>query len=92
MKLIDKEVLLLKIDSKIEEAQKVFNVAPSSVIGGMIEGYKRTKKIISSLEVKEVDLHLAYHDFLESHKTTGYMLFEVAEYFFELGLKAQKGE
>lgn len=56
MKLIDKEILLLKIDSKIEEAQKVFNVAPSSVIGGMIEGYTRTKKIISSLEVKEVDL------------------------------------
>jgi hypothetical protein len=38
MKLIDKEILLLKIDSKIEEAQEVFNVAPSSVIGGMILG------------------------------------------------------
>ena len=58
MKLIDKEILLLKIDSKIEEAQKVFNVAPSSVTGGMIEGYERTKKIINTLEVKEVDLEL----------------------------------
>lgn len=56
MKLIDKEILLLKIDSKIEEAQKVFNVAPSSVIGGMIEGYTRIKKIVSSIEVEEVDL------------------------------------
>ena len=58
MKLIDKEILLLKIDSKIEEAQKVFNVAPSSVIGGMIEGYTRIKKIVSSIEieVQEVDL------------------------------------
>lgn len=56
MKLIDKEILLLKIDSKIEEAQKVFNVAPSSVIGGMIEGYTRIKKIVSSIEVEDVDL------------------------------------
>ena len=58
MKLIDKEILLLKIDSKIEEAQKVFNVAHSSVIGGMIEGYTRIKKIVSSIEieVQEVDL------------------------------------
>ena len=43
-------------NKKIEEAQKVFNVAPSSVIGGMIEGYTRIKKIVSSIEVKEVYL------------------------------------
>ena len=97
MKLIDKEILLLKIDSKIEEAQKVFNVAPSSVIGGMIEGYTRTKKIISSLEVKEVDLckeeERIWKDFNmgERHLSKN-DLEKISKYFFELGLKAQKGE
>ena len=97
MKLIDKEILLLKIDSKIEEAQKVFNVAPSSVIGGMIEGYTRTKKIISYLEVKEVDLckeeERIWKDFNmgERHLSKN-DLEKISKYFFELGLKAQKGE
>lgn len=97
MKMIDKEILLLKIDSKIEEAQKVFNVAPSSVIGGMIEGYTRTKKIISYLEVKEVDLckeeERIWKDFNmgERHLSKN-DLEKISKYFFELGLKAQKGE
>lgn len=103
MKLIDKEILLLKIDSKIEEAQKVFNVAPSSVIGGMIEGYTRTKKIISSLEVKDVDLEEEIKEEYLKRRCYGgrynmlVILNEpefntIAKHFFELGLKAQKGE
>lgn len=97
MKLIDKEILLLKIDSKIEEAQKVFNVAPSSVIGGMIEGYTRIKKIVSSIEVEEVDLckeeERIWKDFNmgERHLSKN-DLEKISKYFFELGLKAQKGE
>ena len=97
MKLIDKEILLLKIDSKIEEAQKVFNVAPSSVIGGIIEGYKRIKKIVSSLEVEDVDLckeeERIWKDFNmgERHLSKN-DLEKISKYFFELGLKAQKGE
>lgn len=107
MKLIDKEILLLKIDSKIEEAQKVFNVAPSSVIGGMIEGYTRTKKIINSIEVKEVDLEEEIKEEYLKRRCYGgrdnmlVILNEpefntVAKHFFELGMqvsnKAQKGE
>lgn len=97
MKMIDKEILLLKIDSKIEEAQKVFNVAPSSVIGGMIEGYTRIKKIVSSIEVEEVDLckeeERIWKDFNmgERHLSKN-DLEKISKYFFELGLKAQKGE
>lgn len=107
MKLIDKEILLLKIDSKIEEAQKVFNVAPSSVIGGMIEGYTRTKKIISYLEVKDVDLEEEIKEEYLKRRCYGgrdnmlVILNEpefntIAKHFFELGMqvsnKAQKGE
>ena len=43
--------------------------------------------IINTLEVKGVDLGKAYDDFLESRKKKGYMLFEVAKHFFELGLQ-----
>lgn len=100
MKLIDKEILLLKIDSKIEEAQKVFNVAPSSVIGGMIEGYTRIKKIVSSIEVEEVDLD--FQSFAkemdaifalpssETKNTTEEPLnweYAIAKHFFELGMQ-----
>ena len=107
MKLIDKEILLLKIDSKIEEAQKVFNVAPSSVIGGMIEGYTRIKKIVSSTEVEEVDLEEEIKEEYLKRRCYGgrdnmlVILNEpefntIAKHFFELGMqvsnKAQKGE
>ena len=108
MKLIDKEILLLKIDSKIEEAQKVFNVAPSSVIGGMIEGYTRTKKIVNSIEVEEVDLDFQRFakemDAIfalpssETKNTEEPLNWEyaIAKHFFELGMqvsnKAQKVE
>lgn len=99
MKLIDKEILLLKIDSKIEEAQKVFNVVPSSVIGGMIEGYTRTKKIINSLEVKDVDLEEEIKEEYLKRRCYGgrdnmlVILNEpefntIAKHFFELGLSA----
>lgn len=47
------------------------------------------KKILDTLEVKEVDLDKAYDDFLASRKKKGYMLFEVAKHFFELGLQAR---
>lgn len=93
MKLIDKEILLLKIDSKIEEAQKVFNDFPSSVIGGIIEGYTRTKKIISSLEVKDVDLEkeiaLVKGDYEQVDVAWNNDFDFIARHFFELGLKAQ---
>lgn len=54
----------------------------------LIVHLKGLLSFINTLEVKEVDLHLAYHDFLESRKRTGYMLYEVAEHFFKLGLQS----
>lgn len=100
MKLIDKEILLLKIDSKIEEAQKVFNVAPSSVIGGMIEGYTRIKKIVNSIEVKEVDLDfqrfakemdaifaLTSSETKNTEEEPLNWEYAIAKHFFELGMQ-----
>jgi hypothetical protein len=89
MKLIDKDALVAEIE-KLKEHVPFYPTWAEK--DSYTDGVDDALDKIYTLEVKEVDLHLAYHDFLESHKTTGYMLFEVAEYFFELGLKAQKGE
>jgi len=93
---LDKDALVSEIESKKKYAQTLGNNAINSSMqqfyDGMKQGCVDILSFINTLEVKEVDLHLAYHDFLESHKTTGYMLYEVAEHFYLLGLKAQKGE
>lgn len=45
---------------------------------------------LDTLEVKEVDLEEEYRDYINCDN--GHTAFEIAKYFFELGLKAQKGE
>ena len=59
----------------------------------------RLLSFIDTLEVKEVDLEIYYHEFLQkewfknSHvRTISEMMAFTAKHFFELGLKAQKGE
>ena len=46
--------------------------------------------LIDTLEVKDVDLEKEYKDFIKSDN--GRSMFETAEHFFELGIRAQKGE
>ena len=92
---LDKDALVAEIKRlKADALQKKGQCKRSGLekIMHQIGAYNKILSFLDTLEVKEVDLHLAYHDFLESHRKTGYMLYEVAEYFFELGLKAQKGE
>lgn len=45
---------------------------------------------LDTLEVKEVDLEKELKDFIKCDNVRS--MFEVAEHFFELGLRAQKGE
>ena len=61
--------------------------------------YKQLLEHLDTLEVKEVDLEKYYHEFLEKEwfgngcaRTVSEMMAFTAKYFFELGLKAQKGE
>ena len=81
MKLIDKDKLL----EGLKKLKQELSASPIVVI-------EDVESLVECIEVKEVDLGKAYDDFLESHRKTGYMLFEVAKHFFELGLNAQKGE
>lgn len=93
MELIDKDALLVEIDR-----QKIgYNVDGKHSVE-----YDVTRKIIdviNSLEVKEVDLDYIkkeLDELIRIHKPNGDFgwgtLYNVATHFFELGLKAQKGE
>lgn len=64
-----------------------------------MSAYQSFLHFLDTLEVKEVDLEKEFYDFLDTltGKDNGHLsedeLFRIAEYFFELGIKAaQKGE
>ena len=89
MKLIDKDAL-------VAEIEKLYNGEIDTYTRNILD---RLKSNIDTLEVKEVDLEKYYHDFLQkewfgnSHvRTVSEMMAFTAKHFFELGLKAQKGE
>lgn len=96
MKLIDKDALLAEIDKAIDEP------APShdqqcEWEDGYYGGLYKAESIIDTLEVKEVDLKREidkiWDNTSDAFSEDGWKEFEeIAKYFFELGLKAQKGE
>jgi len=87
--LIDKDALVAEIDKKLAITSYV-NYGTQR-----IWAYNDVKEIIDTLEVKEVDLEKELDSMitpeLKFHKALP-SLFDVAKHFFELGLKAQKGE
>ena len=61
--------------------------------------YKQLLEHLDTLEVKEVNFEKYYHDFLQKewfgkncNRTISEMMAFTAKHFFELGIKAQKGE
>ena len=92
MKLIDKSALVVEI----EKLQKTYselstrNNYEDGLKEGRLIGYKDALHKINNLEVKEVDLEKEYKEFINCDN--GRSMFETAKYFFELGIKAQKGE
>lgn len=73
-----------------------------ATIGKLVHGTKKWAYLndllnISNIETKEVNLEKEFYDFLDTliGKDNGRLsedeLFRIAEYFYELGLKAQKG-
>lgn len=98
MKLIDKDKIVAEIERRLKglkdcHAERVAGYA------GEISGLERLLSFIDSLEVKEeVYLEKEFYDFLDTltGKDNGHLseneLFRIAEYFYTLGLNAQKGE
>ena len=96
MKLIDKDALVVEIERRLRELSQL---EKASYEIGLYDAYKIVLSFLDTLEVKEVDLDDYYHKFLKkewfesSHvRTVSEMMDFTAKHFFELGLKAQKGE
>jgi hypothetical protein len=96
MKLIDKDALLAEIE-KLES--RFQNSSDEDYADGYHYSLKLVKRILDTFEVKGVDFEKYYHEFLQkewfgnSHvRTVSEMMAFTAKHFFELGLKAQKGE
>ena len=102
MKLIDKDALVAELKERIrnywsdsENTMGIYPYALEDVI-----------KYVDTLEVKEVDLEKEIKDWWNAyysskdytfeghtgHYIENFTLIEIAKHFYELGLKAQKGE
>jgi hypothetical protein len=89
MKLIDKDALVAEIEKikcKVDDG--------SSYCNGWQHALRKLEIEINTLEVKEVDFEKESKMWIEENQDTAgfFDLIDYAKYFFELGLKAQKGE
>jgi len=91
MKLIDEDALVAKIERKLGELSKL---EKASYEIGLYDAYKIVLSSLNTLEVKEVDLEKDVDKILEENDWNYDEIdfYDFAKHFFELGLKAQKGE
>lgn len=99
MELIDKDAVVAEINRLI--AELVEKGEGTMFEQGRISAFEDAKLFLNTLEVKEVDLeeeiervrktHFIDSDF-ETATLEGRQITNIAKHFFELGLKAQKGE
>lgn len=108
MKLIDKDALVAEIEKRKKIVEKRLYINNSYSEEGntawerdkaLYDAYNSLLSFLNTLEVKDVNLEKYYHEFLQkewfgnSHvRTISEMMAFTAKHFFELGLKAQKGE
>lgn len=102
MKLIDKDALVVEIDRQIELLKPFLGACAGQIVAeanDKLSVLEELKNFIDSLEVKEVDLDYIKDELdkvVKIYKPDGHFgwgtLYNIAIHFFELGLKAQKGE
>ena len=106
MKLIDKSALVAEIERQISAIDNCPKLTDTQI--AVLEGNKvvltKLLSFLDTLEVKEVDLekevdtwrHNHFHGKRDKDASGEYLervsQLELAKHFFELGLKAQKGE
>lgn len=99
MKLIDKDAALAVIDKRINQIATGITEIPltgrekaDATLEREVLG--KVRSLIDSLEVKEVNLEKELKDWMQDNTDTAgfFDTEELAKHFFELGLKAQKGE
>jgi hypothetical protein len=90
MKLIDKDALVAELKKRISDywsdSENTTGIYPYAL--------EEVIKYVDTLEVKEVDLEKELEDWLGERvgKWTGKECERMCRHFFELGLKARKGE
>lgn len=90
-KLIDKDALETEIRSRLHPVVVPHGTNYDDWDKGADSERIKILSFIDTLEVKEVDVEKEYKDFIKK-SDNGRSMLETAKYFFELGLKAQKGE
>lgn len=101
MKFIPLDAVLAEINRLI--AELVEKGEDTMFEQGRISAFEDSKLFLDTLEAKEVDLDFILHEYwdispkicvdcLESATMTKDEMINFAKHFFELGLKAQKGE
>ena len=96
MKLIDKDALVKKIKEWTTLLMNEINQKGASQIdklslGSRIAELQEVNSFLDTLEVKEVDFHKELLSFYRHTNDSGSEI-ALAKHFYELGLKAQKGE
>jgi hypothetical protein len=105
---IDKDALVAEIDRLIERAKAERVLYPKTILSAknllLLEDYNSLKDFINDLEVKDVDLEEEMDKEwnkcepidegmgLEIASIEHEQFDNIAKHFFEIGLKAQKGE
>ena len=95
---IERRISLFKKEKKTEKWSAGASQMNVVSLGARIAMLEEIKVFLDTIEVKEVDLEKEFYDFLDTliGKDNGHLskdeLFRIAEYFYELGLKTQKGE
>ena len=92
MGLINKAAVIAEIEKRIEET-KGMQPKFDQFWAGQISAFKGVLKILDTLEVKEVDLDFEQVLYKAFGQVKDFTLgLRIAKYFYELGLKSQKGE
>ena len=92
MKLIDKDKIVLEIERRKKELIELNNDFANQWACASLDNIL---SFINTIELKDVDLEKEFYDFLDTliGKDNGHLsedeLFRIAEYFYELGLKAK---
>lgn len=101
MKLIDKDAVLAELEKIIadeNESIKSFehgkNVSEVQRSNARIGVLMHLRSLLDTFDAKEVDLGKELKDWMQDNTDTAgfFDTEELAKHFFELGLKAQKGE
>ena len=95
--LIDKDTLLARIKKLNMDIGNIFNEYEEGFWDGRTSAFDDVICALDTIEVKEVDLEKEYKDFVEEDPVynklvNGIVGKAIAKHFFELGIKAQKGD